>query len=136
MSYLELNYPGYDCDEYGNIFKFGNKIKPFKSNKYYQVCLYDTNHKKCVLGVHTVIAMKYLDWFKGCVVHHKDGNPHNNKLENLEIKTKNEHCRLHAKENLSFCKSNLGKPAWNKGMKMSKEFRKKCSDSAKRRWSK
>lgn len=31
------------------------------------------------------------------VVHHKDGNPHNNKPSNLQIMTRSEHTRLHIK---------------------------------------
>lgn len=33
-------------------------------------------------------------------VHHKDGNRANNELSNLQLMTKSEHSRLHAKENL------------------------------------
>jgi hypothetical protein len=33
---------------------------------------------------------------KGEVVHHKDGNKHNNNVDNLEVMDKQEHNRLHA----------------------------------------
>lgn len=32
------------------------------------------------------------------VVHHKDSNKFNNRIENLEVLTKNEHAKLHAKK--------------------------------------
>lgn len=133
MNYLKENYPNYDCDENGNIFKNGIKIIPFKSNKYYQVCIFDNKGKKRVVGVHTVIAMKYLDFYEGCIVHHKDENTHNNILSNLEVISRSLHTSFHAKLNPKFTKHNIGKPAWNRGMKMSEEFCKKCSESAKNR---
>lgn len=129
-------FPNYDVDEKGNVYKCGTIIKPFKSNKYLQVVLFDVEHKKRVFGVHTVVAMKYLGYFTGCVVHHIDGDTRNNALNNLEIFSRNEHSRLHGQNNDNFKVMNLGKVAWNRGLKMSNEFRKHCSDSAKRRWQK
>lgn len=126
-------YPNYDVDQNGIVYKNGEKIKPFKSNKYLQVLLFDLNHKRKVCGVHTIVAMKYLDYYEGCVVHHIDGNTKNNNLDNLKVYSSKEHTSLHAKENDAFCRHNLGKTAWNKGMKMSEEFCKKCSESAKKR---
>lgn len=134
MSYLSDNFPNYDCDEYGNVYKNGKLVTPFKSNKYLQVCVFDVNHVKKVVGVHTVIAMKYLDYYKGCVVHHKNEDTHNNCLNNLEVVSRSKHTSFHAKQNLKFTKHNLGKVAWNKGMKMSEEFCRKCSESAKNRY--
>lgn len=61
-------YPDYDVDEQGNVYNHGELMKPFKSNKYLQVVLHDVNHRGKVMGVHTVVAMKYLDYFPGCVV--------------------------------------------------------------------
>lgn len=77
--------------------------------------------------------MKYLDYYDGCIVHHKDKNKQNNKLENLEVMSKIEHDRQHGFENERFKKMCKKRPPWNKGMKMSEDFRKKCSDGAKRR---
>ena len=133
MNYLYEHYPEYDCDENGTIYKNGNPITPFKSNKYLQVCLFDADHKKHVMGVHTVVAMRYLNYFEGCVVHHLDEDTSNNKVTNLVIMTRREHASYHAKQNLEFKLSNKGKKAWNKGLKMSDEFCKHCSDSAKKR---
>ena len=89
----------------------GNPITPFKSNKYLQVCLFDADHKKHVMGVHTVVAMRYLNYFEGCVVHHLDEDTNNNKVTNLVIMTRREHGSYHAKQNLAFKLSNKGKQA-------------------------
>ncbi len=32
------------------------------------------------------------------IVHHKDGNKHNNRLKNLEMMTQSEHAKLHARQ--------------------------------------
>ncbi len=127
-------FPDYDVDENGNVYKLRNIIKPFKSSKYLQVVLYDKDRNKKVYGVHTVVAMKYLEYFDGCVVHHKNENTHDNRVDNLEVLSRSEHSRLHGKENVKFQTMNLNKPAWNKGIKMSKEFCEHCSISARRRW--
>lgn len=78
-------FPGYTVSESGHVFKDGFQVHECKSNKYLQVYIYDYNHKGHVLGVHTVVAMKYLDYYTGCVVHHIDGDPHNNSINNLKI---------------------------------------------------
>lgn len=133
MNYLQENFPDFDCNEQGEVFKKGIKITPFKSNKYFQVCLFTKENVKKVVGVHTVIAMKYLNYFEGCVVHHKDENPHNNKLENLEIMSREAHIKIHMDGNPKFLLACKGRTPWNKGKKMSEDFRKKCSESAKKR---
>lgn len=133
MNYLQEYFPRYDCDEFGNVFKDGKPAKVFKSNKYLQVLLFDTNNNRRVCGVHTVVAMKYLDYFDGCIVHHKDNNQHNNSVSNLVVMSRTEHASLHGYLNIGFKTMNLGKPAWNRGLKMSEEFCKHCSEGAKRR---
>lgn len=127
-------FPNYDVDKQGNVYKQGILVKPFKSNKYFQVVLFDKEHNKKVLGVHTIVAMKYLNYFKGCVVHHINGNTHDNSLENLEVISRSEHSKLHGKDNERFKTMNLNKPAWNRGIKMSESFCQHCSISAKKRW--
>lgn len=133
MNYLQKNYPEYDCDEFGNVYKNGKVIKPFKSYKYLQVLLFDTNHKRRVAGVHTVVAMKYLPFFEGCIVHHKDENTHNNCVDNLEIYTRSDHTKLHLNEGTVKLNNTKGQIPWNKGKKMDAEFSKKCREGIMRK---
>ena len=37
---FKAEFPNYDVDENGTVYKNGNPIKPFKSNKYLQVLLF------------------------------------------------------------------------------------------------
>lgn len=130
MSYLSDNYSSVDCDKEGNVYRNGLLLKPFHSNRYLQVIIFDDCGKKKTCGVHTIVAMKYLDYFDGCVVHHKDHNRQNNRVENLEVYDRKSHCRFHCQESDKFTKSRKGKIPWNKGMKMSDEFREHCRQSA------
>lgn len=90
-------FQGYVVAKDGTITKSdGTPVKIFKSNKYKQCCLFDVNGKKYVLGVHTVVSMFHDEtWYDGCVVHHKDGNPHNNHIDNLEVMSKGKHSSMH-----------------------------------------
>jgi len=49
---------------------------------------------------HRVVAEKMLGrkLKKGEIVHHKDGNKHNNSPSNLEVMTQSQHAKLHWKE--------------------------------------
>lgn len=133
MSYLSDNFPNYDCNDKGEVFKNQMPAKVFKSNKYKQVLLIDKQGRRKVCGVHTVIAMKYLEYFEGCVVHHKDENTDNNRLDNLEIMTRTDHARIHACANDKFKFSNKGKPSKFKGQRRDEEFCRHCSIGAKLR---
>ena len=133
MTYLETHFKNYDCDIYGNVYKNGKPISQCNSNGYKQVTMRDENFKRHILGVHVVVAMKYLDYYEGCVVHHKDENKSNNNLYNLEVANSTYHKSYHAKRNLNFIEGNKSKKPWNKGLKMSDEFRQHCSESAKKR---
>ena len=127
-------FPDYDVTRDGKVFKNGVEIIPFKSNAYLQVLLYDLNHTRHVYGVHTVVAMKYIeDFYEGCVVHHIDENPHNNCVDNLKVFSRKEHSYLHNKDNMTLASYAKEHPPANKGKKMSKEFCEKCSISAKLR---
>lgn len=126
------NFPDYAADIYGNVYKIYNmeKISPFNSCGYYQVCLYDLSHKKYTKGVHQVIAMTFMDeYYDGCSVHHKDSDRHNNCLDNLEVLSQSDHARLHVDPNRLKDYVLTNGPA-NKGKKMSKEFCEHCRESA------
>lgn len=135
MYNFKENFPDYDVDVNGNVYKNNEIITPFKSNGYLQVLLFDVNHKRRVLGVHTMVAMKYIpEYTEQSVVHHKDENKQNNNLENLEVfASKAEHARFHNKDNLTLKEYTQKHGPHNKGKKMSKEFCEKCSVSAKKR---
>ncbi len=82
-------------NEHGEIFscKFGKlrKRKPsLKGNGYYQIDLWKDN--KCTYkSIHRLLAQMYLaDYSEDLQVNHIDGNPTNNKLENLEMVTASE----------------------------------------------
>jgi hypothetical protein len=73
------------------------------------------DHKKTYVYKHNVIMENYIGRVlrpeKGEEVHHKDGNPANNALSNLELSSKEEHPRGHAlSDNPFWKKSPLNKP--------------------------
>lgn len=59
------------------------------------------NWKRDGVSEHVLVMEKYLGRYltKNEIVHHKDGNRTNNKLDNLEILTPSEHGKLHGKTN-------------------------------------
>lgn len=126
MSYLSDHYPGHHCDTLGNVYKDNVLLKPFKSNKYLQIQLTDAQGKKHVCGVHVAVAMDLLpEYYPGCVVHHKDHDGANNRLDNLEIMSMVAHARMHSLGNTH----SVGRVPWNKGRKMDENFRQKCRES-------
>ena len=132
------NFNNYMVDGYGNVYRKNDMsiIKPFKSNKYLQVCIKDDSGVKHVYGVHQVVAMAYLPYYKGCVVHHINENTKNNMLYNLRVEDRSEHSRHHADpSSLTEWLRKNGGPI-NKGKHPSIESRMKMSESAKRRHSK
>jgi ribosomal protein S24E len=82
---------------------------------------------------------------KGFVIHHKDGNPNNNEISNLQKMTDVDHKKLHAlkcnhpntgrkfskeiRKKLS--ESHKGQKAWNKGTPMKEEVKEKLRISCK-----
>lgn len=132
MENFNERFPRFDVTEDGIVYRDGKIMHAFNSNNYLQVIVFDKDNNKYTFGVHTLVAMKYLDYFEGCVVHHKDKNRCNNHLSNLEVMSKPQHTREHCYDH-GFPHSRKGKVPWNKNKVMSEEFRKKCSESAKRR---
>ena len=131
MSTFEVQFPNYCVSQDGKVFKNGKEITPFKSNKYLQVLLYDTEHKRHVFGVHTLVAMVYLpEFYPGCIVHHKDKNCHNNKVENLRVMSRKEHSRTHGKEHCSLGEYNKKCGSWNRGKHLSENHKKHLSTAA------
>jgi len=77
--------------------------------------------------LHRYIANKYMKPIGfNDLVHHKDGDPLNNIVDNLEIVTRAEHIRIHKpvlgykfteEQKVKLSKSHKGQKAWNKGKK-------------------
>ena len=90
-------FSNYCATDDGIILDKDNKpIKTFKSNNHWQCCIFDNNGKRYTMGVHSVVAMLNIDdWYDGCIVHHKDGDYHNNAVSNLEIMSRNQHALQH-----------------------------------------
>ncbi len=89
----------YTITKSGEVYNPENKlIKPFSSNGYKQVCIKpEDGSRRKIFGVHQLMAMTFIENYSpDCVTHHKDGDKTNNKLENLECKSRSEHSRQHA----------------------------------------
>lgn len=74
------------------------------------ILIYSPNHpykdnRNCVRE-HRIVMEKYLKRYllPGEVVHHKNGDKHDNRLENLELFTKKEHDSLHSKQHAEIIK--------------------------------
>lgn len=70
----------------------------YKTNGYAEF----TNGKNKGRGVHVVIIEQKIGrkLFSNEVVHHIDGNKHNNDVDNLQLMTRSEHSKLHILEKL------------------------------------
>ena len=83
-------YPNYLISNLGNIKSLANGkeriLKPFVDSKgrYLQITLCNNGERKKYL-VHRLVALAFLPVAEGKnVVNHKDGNPQNNNVSNLE----------------------------------------------------
>lgn len=79
-------------------------IKPYPNTKAYEYFVAsfkeDGKHSKSkTMSVHRLVARAFPEicgeWFEGCVVHHKDRNPLNNRADNLIIMSRSEHEQFH-----------------------------------------
>jgi hypothetical protein len=130
------DFPRYSVSATGEIWDYDKRrpVKTFKSNEYLQCVLFDKEGKKHVFGVHTVVAMFHcLDYFPGCVVHHVDEDKHNNAASNLCCMTRSKHSAMHYKYSEARFTKVKSEGPWNKGKKMSEEFREHCRLAALRR---
>ena len=91
-------YKYYYVSNHGRVISlYNNKpriLKRFKSGKYFAVCI---ESKK--IRIHRLVAETFIsnhDKDK-TIVHHKDGNKHNNFVDNLEWISYREHNKLHSK---------------------------------------
>jgi hypothetical protein len=86
-----------EVSQYGRVKKKnGNKIlKQYIFNKH--LIVKNLNGKSPFERVHRLVALAWLEneYQKGMVVHHKDGNGFNNRVDNLEWLTKEQHKEKH-----------------------------------------
>jgi HNH endonuclease len=70
------------------------------------------DHKKTYVYLHVLVMEKHIGRYlkDSEEVHHKDEDPTNNRLSNLELKSRSSHSRGHAKKNKFWKKSPLNKP--------------------------
>lgn len=80
------NYPNYSVNSLGEVFnnKTSRKLKPIVNKGYCGVYLYNENGRKFFL-VHRLVAKAFIPNDSNFPeVNHKDENPLNNRVENLE----------------------------------------------------
>ena len=86
MMEIIRDYPNYSINELGDVFnnKTGLRLKQTIKKGYYLVYLYNENGRKCFL-VHRLVATIFIpNPYDLPEVNHKDENPLNNCVENLE----------------------------------------------------
>lgn len=80
------DYPNYSVNHLGEVFnnKTGRKLKHTVKKGYCSVYLYNENGRKCFL-IHRLVATAFIPNPNNLPeVNHKDENPSNNNVENLE----------------------------------------------------
>jgi len=85
--------------QYGRVMDMNNNILKQTIFKGYLI-VEDPSDKNPLERIHRLVALTWLKdgYKKGMVVHHKDGNGFNNRVDNLEWKTKEEHAIDHGLE--------------------------------------
>ena len=114
-------FPGYQVSSYGNVRSYrdfhGNitdsyrVLKPLidknatKGHDYYYVDLYTIDRKSVKKRIHRIVAESFLGKHDDLVVNHKNGDKHDNNVNNLEWVTIEENSRLAAANGLYQTKS-------------------------------
>lgn len=130
-------FSSYYASTWGGVYKYNLvDVGNAESNGYYLPKLVNDLGEIVYIAKHRLIAKTFLSTYKeDLVVHHIDGNKHNNSVDNLLPMTSSEHSKLHA--NPTYLTSYIETHGpYNKGMKMSTEYCEKCKQSALKRWEK
>ena len=83
------------------------------------------DHKKTYVPKHVAILELHLNRYidtKKEEVHHKDGNPKNNAVSNLELTTHEEHAKTHSKKKKFWKKSPMNKPGRKAALRVMTAF--------------
>lgn len=102
MKEIWKDIPGYEglyqASNLGQIKRLSRKyapkekvLKPQRRNGYLSICL-TKNKDKSTHNIHRLITKTFIGE-SDLIVNHKDGNKHNNNIENLEYCTSRDNCR-------------------------------------------
>lgn len=84
----------------------GKVFKPHIDTNYYFACLTKIDHSKSNKHYHLLVAQAFPEicgeWFDGAVVHHKDLNQYNNRADNLQVLSEQEHRAIHNESDETF----------------------------------
>lgn len=102
-------YPNYEITKEGKIYSRNRNtfMKPFENilkhrpncQYYLRIALINKNGERKKIMVHRLVALAYIpNPYNQSFVNHRDGNKHNNRMENLEWISNRENC-IHAAKN-------------------------------------
>lgn len=86
----------------------GKIMGQHKDLRYLFMVLTALDHTHINRHYHLLVAKAFPEicgeWFEGAVVHHKDFNPYNNRADNLQVMTDEEHKQLHINSEITMSK--------------------------------
>lgn len=94
----------------------GKIMGQHKDARYLFMVLTALDHTHINRHYHLLIAKAFPEicgeWFEGAVVHHKDFNPYNNRADNLQVMTEEEHRAIHNNSDETFKRRSEGTKRW------------------------